>query len=129
MAVIDSDGHVRDFPELLEPFLPEAFRGRKLFPSDEWHRALPGTRSAYPRDPQTQLAAMDAEGIDVAVLYGTNLLHIGHLREPEKAVAIAHAYNDWLAEFCRADPQRLKGVAAVAPHDPAEAAREIERAV
>ncbi len=129
MTVIDSDGHVRDDADLLQPFLPEAFRGRPLFARDEWHRHLPGTRGANPRTPQDQLAAMDREGVDVAVLYPTSGLGIGVLREPEKAVAIAHAYNDWLADFCTAAPERLKGVAIVAPHDPLAAARELNRAV
>jgi predicted TIM-barrel fold metal-dependent hydrolase len=42
--------------------------------------------------------------------------------------AIFRAYNDWLAEFCRADPARLKGIAMINLDDVGDAIRELERA-
>jgi predicted TIM-barrel fold metal-dependent hydrolase len=42
--------------------------------------------------------------------------------------AIFRAYNDWLAEFCRRDPARLKGIAMVNLDDVADGIRELERA-
>jgi predicted TIM-barrel fold metal-dependent hydrolase len=76
-----------------------------------------------------RLAELDREGIDVAVLYPSLGLGIGGLDDPEHAVAACRVYNDWLAGYCAADPERLVGVAAVPMQDPAAAAREAERAV
>src|SRR3546814_2340235 len=42
--------------------------------------------------------------------------------------ALLRAYNDWLAEFCSAHPNRFKGIAMVANDDPALAIVELERA-
>src|SRR6266567_8935162 len=42
--------------------------------------------------------------------------------------AIFRAYNDWLAEFCRTDPARLKGIAMINLDDVEDGIRELERA-
>jgi predicted TIM-barrel fold metal-dependent hydrolase len=42
--------------------------------------------------------------------------------------AIFRAYNDWLAEFCRTDPVRLKGIAMINLDDVQEGIGELERA-
>ena len=46
-----------------------------------------------------------------------------------EAVALARSANDQLADAVRTHPDRFAGLAAVAPQDPAAAARELERAV
>jgi 2,3-dihydroxybenzoate decarboxylase len=45
------------------------------------------------------------------------------------AVALAASSNDQLAEAVRRHPERMTGLAAVAPQDPAAAAKELERGV
>ncbi len=42
--------------------------------------------------------------------------------------AIFRAYNEWLAEFCRADPARLKGIAMVNLDDIPDGIKQLERA-
>jgi predicted TIM-barrel fold metal-dependent hydrolase len=61
------------------------------------------------------------------VLFPTSGLAVGNVRDPDLATALAHAYNDWLADFCAAAPERLKGVGIVALQEPAEATKELER--
>ena len=82
-------------------------------------------------DSKTQLAAMDREGLDVAALYPSIGLGIMMRSEmdPRLAAAIARAYNDWLYDFCQADPKRLKGVGMLPLHDPTEAVKEAQRAI
>ena len=79
-------------------------------------------------DPAARLVDMDAEGIDVAVLYPTIGLGFWGLRDAGAAVAIARAYNDWLAAYCAQDPGRLFGAAMVPFQDPPAAVAELERA-
>lgn len=80
---------------------------------------------------QVQLEAMAEEGIDVAILYpsrGLNLLSVPDL-EPEFAAALARAYNDWLYDFCRADPAKMIGAGMISPFDIDRAIQEAERCV
>ena len=79
-------------------------------------------------DPVARLADMDLEGIDQAVLFPSIGLYFWALEEPAGAVPIAHAYNDWLASYCAADPARLFGAAMLPLQDPRAAAAELRRA-
>src|SRR5436305_4200189 len=82
-------------------------------------------------DPASTLTAMDIEGIDVAVIYGTRgrqiLCHDD--LAPDYAAALARAYNNWAADYCKTDPQRLKFAAQLAMHDVPSAVEEARRAV
>jgi uncharacterized protein len=82
-------------------------------------------------DPASTLTAMDIEGIDVAVMYGTRgrqiLCHDD--LPPDYAAALARAYNNWAADYCKADPRRLKFAAQVAMHDVNAAVQEARRCV
>ena len=78
--------------------------------------------------PLPRLADMDGDGIEQAVLYPTLLLGLPALHDSEFAEAQANAYNEWLAEYCAAAPNRLFGVAAVPHQDLARAVRVIRRA-
>jgi predicted TIM-barrel fold metal-dependent hydrolase len=65
-------------------------------------------------DPQARLKDMDAMGMDQALLYPTWFAEGFHLVEdPDVAYALARAYNDWIAEFCGAAPDRLFAAAMV----------------
>jgi len=90
-------------------------------------------------DPLSQKEAMDAEGLDLAVLFPSRGLFVLGLDspqvvgldglEPDFAAAIARAYNDWLHDFCAAHPDRFLGAAMVAPHDVPSAVAETRRTV
>src|SRR5437870_7997993 len=70
-------------------------------------------------DAKSTLTAMDIEGVDIAVMYGTRgrqiLCHDD--LAPDYAAALARAYNDWAADYCKSDPERLKFAAQIAMHD------------
>ncbi len=82
-------------------------------------------------DPESHVQAMDIEGIDVAVLYGTRgrqvLMHDD--LDPDVAAALARAHNDWTHDYCRHAPSRLKFAAQVAFHNVPAAVAEARRAV
>ncbi len=82
-------------------------------------------------DAPSTLTAMDIEGIDVSVMYGTRgrqiLCHDD--LSPDYAAALARAYNDWAADYCKTDPGRLKFAAQIAMHDVGMAVAEARRAV
>jgi uncharacterized protein len=78
---------------------------------------------------EVQLEAMDTEGIDVAVLYPTRGLRalVVDDMDSEFAAAIARAYNNWLYDFCKKDPQRLIGAGMISPYDMNDAVAEAHR--
>src|SRR5215475_8028255 len=82
-------------------------------------------------DSLSHLEAMDIEGIDVAVIYGTRgrqvLMHDD--LPPEVAAALARAHNNWTRDFCAVNPERLKFAAQLAFHDVPAAVAEAKRAV
>ncbi len=90
-------------------------------------------------DATSQIEAMDAEGIRIAVLFPSRGLFVLGLDSPQVmgidgleadfAAAIARAYNDWLHDFCTQYPDRLLGAAMVAPHDVQSAVAETRRTV
>lgn len=78
-----------------------------------------------PTTPHLRLADMDRDGVDATVMYGP----IAPLLV-EDPVARQHcyaAYNDWLIEFCQAEPRRLIGAGMLPVDDPAAARRELLR--
>ncbi len=82
-------------------------------------------------DGGSQVMAMDKERLDVALLYPTRGLFVLAIDglDPDLAAAIARAYNDWLHDFRQASPDRMYGVAMVAPHNIPAAVEEIRRTV
>jgi predicted TIM-barrel fold metal-dependent hydrolase len=129
LFVIDADGHVCDDDEAIRPYVEPRFRNRPLVPHTAFDRSVGGKYGKDHRDPAVQVADLDREGIDIQVLYGTGTLAMTRIRERELSIAVHRAYNDWLADYCRHHPDRLKGVAALPMIEPAAAARELERAV
>lgn len=85
----------------------------------------------YDYGPESMLKAMDVEGIDVAVAFTTRSR--GHVTiddlDPEYAIAVCRAFNDYLADFCGAAPDRLKGCALLTLHSVELAVEEARRAV
>jgi uncharacterized protein len=78
-------------------------------------------------DPHERVTVLDAEGIDLAVLYTGLGQCLGGIRDPGLAVACHAVWNDWIAEFVAAAPDRLVGTALLPAQDPAAAAEEVHR--
>jgi predicted TIM-barrel fold metal-dependent hydrolase len=80
-------------------------------------------------DSVSQLEAMDVEGLDVAVLFRTFPLHCDDSLEPEYANDLCRAWNNWMADFCKVDPKRLRPSALITLHDVDLAVDETRRAI
>jgi predicted TIM-barrel fold metal-dependent hydrolase len=82
-------------------------------------------------DARARLAHMDREGLYAQVLY-PNVGGFGSggflaLREPELMLECVRAYNDFLIDWCSADPKRLLPIMATPFWDVLACVREIER--
>jgi predicted TIM-barrel fold metal-dependent hydrolase len=76
-------------------------------------------------DPHARLLDMDADGIDVAVLYPTSMLT--WVEDAGLFGAACRAYNNWLRDYCSAAPSRLYGVGVVPLQDIDAAVEEMRR--
>jgi uncharacterized protein len=76
---------------------------------------------------ESRLADMDAAGIDIQVISHTP--PGPESLEPAQATSLAQDANNFLARAISAYPDRFAGFAALPMSNPAEAARELERAV
>jgi predicted TIM-barrel fold metal-dependent hydrolase len=140
--IIDADGHVMELDEQLREYIGPPYDGL------EWHRTLgfwPGlTMDGYLRslrapggwagggtgpNAEDWLRFLDINGIERTILYPSQGLTHGAIRDPQWAVALARAYNDWLHDrFMRASP-RLVGAALLPVQDIPAAVVELRRAV
>jgi uncharacterized protein len=85
--------------------------------------SAPGADPAF-----TAQQLLDANGIDRAVLIGGEVLGLGAMPDPDAAMMIASAYNDWIADSWLSADDRYRSNLVVGPQDPVLAAKEIRRA-
>jgi 5-carboxyvanillate decarboxylase len=74
-----------------------------------------------------RLADMDGSGIAKQLVFLTS--PGVQVFDPATASALARETNDQLSEAVRRHPDRFAGLASIAPHDPANAVKELERGV
>ena len=78
-------------------------------------------------EPDQHLKDMAVDGVAGEVLYPSQGLFYFKVADSGLMSAIFRAYNDWLAEFCRTDRARLKGVAMINLDDVEDGIAELER--
>ncbi len=76
-------------------------------------------KGAY--DPDERLKDQDTDGVQAEVVYPTIALRMFSIDDPDLLRACFRAYNDWIAQFVGAHPDRLKALALI-PLDDMEAA-------
>ncbi len=107
------------------PFSAPEFQAALVRGMERFSRAREGRFSAASR-----LADMDAEGVDVQVIYPTvgGQLLGREYRDGALLAACCRAYNEWSAEYCSAAPERLRWAAMLPVQDTALALEEARRA-
>ncbi len=80
-----------------------------------------------PGTPDLRIKDQELDGVDAEVLYP--ILGLAkRLDDPEVTYVVYQIYNDWVAEFCKTNPQRFAGLACIPNNDPEVAAGELRRA-
>ena len=142
LTIVDADGHVMEKDAELFPYLPPPYAGQRallvqpaFFPSlDGYNRSARriadgGTRAPEEPTAEAWLRFLDEAGLEGTVLYPTQGLAFGLIKDREWAVGLARAYNDWLYDrYVRVD-RRLHGMALIPLQDPPAAVAELRRAV
>ena len=152
---VDADGHVEENHIDWKERLPARYKSqaperrpsgngqlRTIIEGKAWPRPSglgigvggpynrPHPRRPGMTDPKARIIDMDSEGIDVAVLFGAGLAGtLPALEDAGLAAALATARNTWLAEYCAANPKRIKGTAALAQQDIEASVDELRRTV
>ena len=90
---------------------------------DVLENVLPG---AY--IPEEAVKDLDTDGVDMSIVYPTLGLWLYRLPDTNLITSLFKTYNDWVAEFCKPFPDRLKGIALLNVDDIQVAVTELERA-
>lgn len=93
-------------------------RGRRMLEA--------GWEPTHPSDPKLRLRDLDIDGISREVIYGIRFVE-DSIKDPAVVTATYRAYNDFIAEFCESNPERLIGIADIPAHSPESAVSEIRR--
>jgi predicted TIM-barrel fold metal-dependent hydrolase len=146
-TVIDADGHVfEDVPAIIErladPYrtvrAQELSNHSRVFPPIGYLSSMPFVVTAGAdrqpeetgNDPASWEYFLDEVGIDRTVLYPSLGLTVGRVRDLGYSVALARAYNDWLADtYLRHPSGRFQAAALLPMQVPEAAADELRRAV
>jgi uncharacterized protein len=134
LRVLDADAHVVEPASLFAAWAPAGVAAIDLPPTTPVELCGDSTRLADQLDagfdPPSYLRAMDAQGIDAAVLFPSMGLFVPFLPEldADAAADACRAYNEWIASYCATDPARLAAVGVVPQRTPARTAAEARRA-
>ncbi len=82
-------------------------------------------KAAY--EPHAMLEELEMDGVWGACLQPSQGLFWYRLSNSELLSALCRAYNGWIADFCQAAPDRLKGVGMLNVDDVDEGCQELER--
>ena len=96
---------------------------------EAWQVNLDDPEYTFPgeRNSSVRLWCMDQEGIDAGIVRNTLAAGVCSFDDPELTAAVCRAYNDWVHDFCSADPSRLYAEALLPCGDMDAAIAELER--
>jgi predicted TIM-barrel fold metal-dependent hydrolase len=78
-------------------------------------------------DTAERLRDQELDGLDAEVLYPSLLFNVYQIQDLDIVKATFSLYNDWIADYCAQQPQRLFGLGAVQLYDLDQAIAEMER--
>ena len=82
-------------------------------------------KAAY--EPHEMIEELEVDGVWGACVQPSQGLFWYRIPDSELLSAICGAYNDWIADFCKPYPARLKGIGTINVDDVEEACAELER--
>ena len=94
----------------------------KLTRTDMYENVRPGGYI-----PEEHIKDMDADGVDMGVLYPSIGLLLFAVPDGALLSAVFRVYNDWVAEFYKPFPSRLRAIGMVNIDDVEDGVKELER--
>lgn len=133
MPIVDCDLHIPTDGAAIRDRMPEPFRSKGIGGAGDGYSSPIGVtrRDAASSDlsafERTRAQVLDPLGIERAIITGGPSSTLVAHPNARKAVAIMHAYNDWVLEEWTARDDRISASIAIVPHAPEESAAEIRR--
>ncbi len=145
ILVVDCDVHVHESPGELAPYCEMPWRAalENIAGVQEWYLDIPGfspgtavLEAKFPsghearrmvHTPEQMREELDEIQVDIGILFPDHLLKLPVLSQIDYAAALARAYNAWLVDKWCSQEMGLLGCIVACPHDPGDAAREIEK--
>lgn len=78
-------------------------------------------------DPRAFVEENERDGVVASVIYPSEALLAYAVPDSALCSAIMETFNDYIAEFCSADPARTKGIALINVDDPGAGVKEMRR--
>ena len=126
VPIVSSDSHVMEPVDLWKKGVPEKFRdAAPLFPPHQVGEGFQQHAGGW--DPRARMKEMETDGLSAEVLYPTLMLDLFALDDAALQEACFRVYNDWLIDYCSADPNRLIGIPAVPVYNIDNGIKELER--
>jgi len=120
-AIVSSDSHIMEPPDLWEKRLPAAL-------ADKLPKFGPrGGKNSGGGDPTLRVQEMATDGVSGEVLYHTLGLRLFAVEDRAAQEAAFQVGNDYMAEYCSAAPDRLWGIPMLSCYDIKAAVKELER--
>ena len=131
LRILDSDAHVIEPASVFQRWTQHGQRNPMNLPPTTpmipcGDVDLLADQLAHGFDAASYLRAMDAQGIDAVVLYPSIGLFVPYQPDltPTESRDACRSYNEWVAEYCANQPNRLAAVGIVPLADPLLAAAE-----
>ena len=82
-------------------------------------------------DPNAQLRSMEKIGADISLMMPTyaGYLAVNDNLSPDVCAAFAAAYNDWLYDYCKVDPEKLWGTGLISKYIAELMIEELEKSL
>lgn len=77
--------------------------------------------------PDERIKDMNADGVDVSVVYPTHAMNLFSTPDSDFINSCFSVYNDWVAEFCKPYPNRIKGIGIINVDDVQVGIKEMQR--
>jgi predicted TIM-barrel fold metal-dependent hydrolase len=78
-------------------------------------------------DPKARAKEIAIDGVEAEILYPSIALRMFAIPDKDYQMACFRAYNNWLADFCKADPVRFKGIGIIPIDEIESAVIELQR--
>src|SRR5215469_7221607 len=102
--IIDADAHVVEAVAGMPNFLKPEYRARPIWTNHSWDMDFGGTLGKHNDKPDVQLADMDADSIDMQVIFPSRGLSLNFEKQTQLAVNVANAYKRLAGGFLLSEP-------------------------
>ncbi|MSQ26800.1 MAG: amidohydrolase [Dehalococcoidia bacterium] len=123
--LISSDSHVIEDPDLWFNRLPAGMKDQAPRYAKKQIDGFSDKKGGS--DPNARLNEMVQDGVSGEVLYPSLALTQFGIESAELQEACFRIYNDWLADYCAVDTDRLVGIALLSTFNIQNAIKELER--